>query len=260
MFNVQFTLYTCTMSLCTMYYVLCTMYYVLCHCVTPCTVHRLNDRVRKRAMTSFERDKTMSNMSSQLDYKVHHPHPPPPLLTHTHTHTHPHHYRVHTHTHTHTHTHMVQLLHTLQGFENTDMVIEAVFEDLKIKHKVIQEVEAVRRHTDCPHLAAPLYRLLPSSLSPPPPFLPLSSPSLPPSLLPLPSSLPPSPPSSLLSLLPLPSSLPSTAHSRPLCVCIKHICTSHHPNCPGQQKTISGRHNGYQILLEPQLPVLLLLA
>ena len=33
-------------------------------------VHRFNDRVRKRAMTSFERDKTMSNLSSQLDYKV----------------------------------------------------------------------------------------------------------------------------------------------------------------------------------------------
>jgi len=56
-----------------------------------------SDRVRKRAMTSFERDKTMSNLSSQLDYK---------------------------------------------GFENADMVIEAVFEDLKIKHKVVQEVEA----------------------------------------------------------------------------------------------------------------------
>ncbi|KAK7789532.1 hypothetical protein R5R35_003349 [Gryllus longicercus] len=30
-----------------------------------------------------------------------------------------------------------------KGFENCDMVIEAVFEDLKIKHKVIQEVEQV---------------------------------------------------------------------------------------------------------------------
>ena len=57
--------------------------HVLCHYITPYTVQRLNDRVRKRAMTSFERDKTMSNMSSQLDYKVHpHTHPPP----HTHTH------------------------------------------------------------------------------------------------------------------------------------------------------------------------------
>ena len=54
-------------------------YHVLYHPVTPYTVHRLNDRVRKRAMTSFERDKTMSNMSSQLDYKVH---------PHTHTYTH----------------------------------------------------------------------------------------------------------------------------------------------------------------------------
>ena len=31
---------------------------------------RLNDRVKKRAMTSFERDRTMSNLSAQLDYKV----------------------------------------------------------------------------------------------------------------------------------------------------------------------------------------------
>lgn len=62
-------------------------------------VHKgLSDRVKKRAMTSFERDRTMSNLTTQLDYK---------------------------------------------GFENTDMVIEAVFEDLAIKHKVIQEVEEV---------------------------------------------------------------------------------------------------------------------
>jgi len=30
-----------------------------------------------------------------------------------------------------------------QGFSKVDMVIEAVFEDLAIKHKVIKEVEAV---------------------------------------------------------------------------------------------------------------------
>ncbi len=30
-----------------------------------------------------------------------------------------------------------------RGFENADMVIEAVFEDLSIKHKVVKEVEAV---------------------------------------------------------------------------------------------------------------------
>lgn len=29
------------------------------------------------------------------------------------------------------------------GFESADMVIEAVFEDLNIKHKVLKEVEAV---------------------------------------------------------------------------------------------------------------------
>ena len=30
-----------------------------------------------------------------------------------------------------------------QGFDKVDMVIEAVFEDLEIKHKVLKEVEAV---------------------------------------------------------------------------------------------------------------------
>jgi len=29
------------------------------------------------------------------------------------------------------------------NFQNTDMVIEAVFEDLNIKHKVIKEIEEV---------------------------------------------------------------------------------------------------------------------
>lgn len=58
----------------------------------------LSGRVKKKAMTTFERDRTMSKMSSQLDYK---------------------------------------------GFDKVDMVIEAVFEDLAIKHKVLQEVEAV---------------------------------------------------------------------------------------------------------------------
>ncbi|CAH3015984.1 unnamed protein product, partial [Porites evermanni] len=58
----------------------------------------LNDRVKKRAMTSFERDHMMSNLSAQLDFK---------------------------------------------NFENADMVIEAVFEDLSIKHKVIKEIEQV---------------------------------------------------------------------------------------------------------------------
>lgn len=30
-----------------------------------------------------------------------------------------------------------------KGFENVDMVIEAVFEDINIKHKVIKELETV---------------------------------------------------------------------------------------------------------------------
>eukprot|EP00731_Ephydatia_muelleri_P031720 Em0023g227a len=57
-----------------------------------------NDRVKKRAMTSFDRDRVMSKLSPQLDY---------------------------------------------QSFNSVDMVIEAVFEDLKVKHKVLQEVEAI---------------------------------------------------------------------------------------------------------------------
>ena len=32
---------------------------------------------------------------------------------------------------------------SLKSFNSVDMVIEAVFEDLKVKHKVLQEVEAV---------------------------------------------------------------------------------------------------------------------
>ncbi|OXB53885.1 hypothetical protein ASZ78_008490, partial [Callipepla squamata] len=58
----------------------------------------LNGKVKKKSLTSFERDSILSNMTSQLDYK---------------------------------------------GFEKADMVIEAVFEDINIKHKVLKEVEAV---------------------------------------------------------------------------------------------------------------------
>uniref|UniRef100_A0A8C9EN79 enoyl-CoA hydratase n=1 Tax=Pavo cristatus TaxID=9049 RepID=A0A8C9EN79_PAVCR len=58
----------------------------------------LNDKVKKKSLTSFERDSILSNMTGQLDYK---------------------------------------------GFEKADMVIEAVFEDINIKHKVLKEVEAV---------------------------------------------------------------------------------------------------------------------
>ncbi|KAL3049550.1 hypothetical protein OYC64_008907 [Pagothenia borchgrevinki] len=58
----------------------------------------LNDKTRKRAITTFERDSILSNLTGQLDYS---------------------------------------------GFENADMVIEAVFEDINIKHAVLKEVEAV---------------------------------------------------------------------------------------------------------------------
>lgn len=63
---------------------------------------RLDDKVKKRALTSFERDSIFSNLIGQLDYK---------------------------------------------GFEKADMVIEAVFEDLAVKHKVLKEVEGVSNNS-----------------------------------------------------------------------------------------------------------------
>lgn len=58
----------------------------------------LNAKVKRRAMTSAERDRMLSDLKAQLDY---------------------------------------------EGFNKTDIVIEAVFEDLSIKHKVIKEIEGV---------------------------------------------------------------------------------------------------------------------
>ncbi|XP_029452130.1 LOW QUALITY PROTEIN: trifunctional enzyme subunit alpha, mitochondrial [Rhinatrema bivittatum] len=58
----------------------------------------LNDKVKKKSLSSFERDSLISKLFGQLSYK---------------------------------------------GFEKVDMVIEAVFEDIRTKHKVLQEVEAV---------------------------------------------------------------------------------------------------------------------
>ncbi|XP_044519687.1 trifunctional enzyme subunit alpha, mitochondrial [Gracilinanus agilis] len=58
----------------------------------------LDDKVKKKALSSFERDSIYSNMTGQLDY---------------------------------------------QGFEKADMVIEAVFEDIQLKHAVLKEVESV---------------------------------------------------------------------------------------------------------------------
>lgn len=58
----------------------------------------LNTRVKRRAMSSAERDRMLSDLQAQLDYK---------------------------------------------GFDKIDIVIEAVFEDLNIKHKVIKEIEEV---------------------------------------------------------------------------------------------------------------------
>ena len=59
---------------------------------------RLNDKTKKKSITSFERDSILSNLSGKLDYS---------------------------------------------GFDKADMVIEAVFEDINIKHAVLKEVEAV---------------------------------------------------------------------------------------------------------------------
>lgn len=73
---------------------------------------RLNGKVKKKNLTSFERDSILSNMTGQLDYK---------------------------------------------GFEKADMVIEAVFEDINIKHKVLKEVEAVSIGFEQLHQSLPLY-------------------------------------------------------------------------------------------------------
>ncbi|XP_068194504.1 hydroxyacyl-CoA dehydrogenase trifunctional multienzyme complex subunit alpha b [Antennarius striatus] len=58
----------------------------------------LNDKTKKRSITTFQRDSILSDLTGQLDYS---------------------------------------------GFQKADMVIEAVFEDIKIKHAVLKEVEAV---------------------------------------------------------------------------------------------------------------------
>ncbi|XP_033100715.1 trifunctional enzyme subunit alpha, mitochondrial-like [Anneissia japonica] len=58
----------------------------------------LNKNVKRKKITSFERDQMFSDLSGQLDYT---------------------------------------------NFDKCDMVIEAVFEDINIKHKVIQEIEKV---------------------------------------------------------------------------------------------------------------------
>lgn len=58
----------------------------------------LNDKTKKKSITTFQRDSILSNLTGQLDYA---------------------------------------------GFEKVDMVIEAVFEDISIKHAVLKEVEAV---------------------------------------------------------------------------------------------------------------------
>uniref|UniRef100_A0A7N4P9F3 Trifunctional enzyme subunit alpha, mitochondrial n=1 Tax=Sarcophilus harrisii TaxID=9305 RepID=A0A7N4P9F3_SARHA len=58
----------------------------------------LDEKVKKKTLTSFERDSIYSNLTGQLDY---------------------------------------------QGFEKSDMVIEAVFEDLALKHSVLKEIESV---------------------------------------------------------------------------------------------------------------------
>lgn len=65
---------------------------------------RLNDKAKKKSITTFERDSILSNMTGALDYS---------------------------------------------GFEKADMVIEAVFEDIKIKHAVLKEVEAVSGSKPC---------------------------------------------------------------------------------------------------------------
>ena len=59
---------------------------------------RMNLNVKKKKITTFERDQLISNLEAQVAY---------------------------------------------DGFDKVDMVIEAVFEDINIKHKVIKELEQV---------------------------------------------------------------------------------------------------------------------
>jgi len=63
----------------------------------------LDKKARRKAMTTFERDRLMSQVIGKTDYA---------------------------------------------GFKAADLVIEAVFEDLKLKHRVVKEVEAATRD-DC---------------------------------------------------------------------------------------------------------------
>lgn len=66
--------------------------------ISPHFFHSLNDKTKKKAITTFQRDSILSSLKGQLDYG---------------------------------------------GFEKADMVIEAVFEDIRIKHQVLKELEAV---------------------------------------------------------------------------------------------------------------------
>lgn len=70
----------------------------ICNSIHSDVCRRLNDKTKKKSITSFERDSILSNLTGQLEYS---------------------------------------------SFQTADMVIEAVFEDIAIKHKVIKEVEAV---------------------------------------------------------------------------------------------------------------------
>lgn len=45
-----------------------------------------------------------------------------------------------------------------EGFDKVDMVIEAVFEDIGIKHKVLKEVEQVKEY--CPGLSGDYPRII----------------------------------------------------------------------------------------------------
>ena len=49
---------------------------------------------------------------------------------------------------------------TYDGFNKTDMVIEAVFEDIKLKHRVVKEVEAVRQFISFPIGKALIFYLI----------------------------------------------------------------------------------------------------
>ncbi|KAK3702079.1 hypothetical protein QZH41_014768 [Actinostola sp. cb2023] len=90
----------------------------------------LNTKVKRKALTSFERDHIMSQVDAQLDFKA----IKRKLFSAN---------RNMTFVQDGAPAHTSKASQNRKGFDKVDMVIEAVFEDITIKHNVIKELEAV---------------------------------------------------------------------------------------------------------------------